>query len=384
MTLYRGLGGTGSATSDLDTTLYQQFLNQTITASNAAVSAQAAAESAETSAQTSASAAEAASIAAVAAYDSFDDRYLGAKASDPTVDNDGNALLTGALYFNTVNNIMEAYNGSSWVAAYIPASSYLSSTDPVYTGTLTGGTGVVNLGSGQVVKDSSGRVGLGTASPLSLLHLSTNNPEIRWADTDSLGIVQARHTGSAFLITVDPTNVDTSSNFQVAVDGAERLRVDASGNLLPGSDNSSTNGSSARRWSAIWAASGTIQTSDEREKTDIIDSPLGLDFILAQRPVAYKFKIGGNDVTVDEEGKEVVTPRPGQRQHFGLLAQHVKQTIGDTDFGGWIKTDPSDVDSSEGLRYDEFISPLIKAIQEQQEIIKQLTARIETLEVKGQ
>lgn len=47
---------------------------------------------------------------ATAAYDSFDDRYLGAKASDPTLDNDGNALIDGALYFDTTNNVMKVYD----------------------------------------------------------------------------------------------------------------------------------------------------------------------------------------------------------------------------------------------------------------------------------
>jgi len=52
-------------------------------------------------------------------YDSFDDRYLGSKTSDPTVDNDGNPLVAGALYFNSVSGIMKLYTGSAWVAAYV-------------------------------------------------------------------------------------------------------------------------------------------------------------------------------------------------------------------------------------------------------------------------
>ena len=54
---------------------------------------------------------------AAASYDAFDDRYLGSKSTVPTLDNDGNALLTGALYWNSVGNIMYVYTGSSWVAA---------------------------------------------------------------------------------------------------------------------------------------------------------------------------------------------------------------------------------------------------------------------------
>ena len=64
----------------------------------------------------------AAATAAEAAYDSFDDRYLGSKSTAPTLDNDGNALLTGAIYWNSVSNIMYTYSGSAWVAISTTAS----------------------------------------------------------------------------------------------------------------------------------------------------------------------------------------------------------------------------------------------------------------------
>jgi len=51
---------------------------------------------------------------AAAAVDGFDDTYLGPKSSDPTVDNDGDALTAGDLYFNTASNVMKVYNGSAW------------------------------------------------------------------------------------------------------------------------------------------------------------------------------------------------------------------------------------------------------------------------------
>ena len=58
--------------------------------------------------------ASAAATAAAASYDSFDDRYLGAKSSAPTLDNDGNSLVTGALYFNSVTAVMQVWSGSAW------------------------------------------------------------------------------------------------------------------------------------------------------------------------------------------------------------------------------------------------------------------------------
>ena len=86
-----------------------------VSAGNAATSASNAASSA-TSASNSATSASNSASAAAASYDAFDDRYLGSKASPPSVDNDGNALLTGALYFDTTANEMRVWTGSTWKA----------------------------------------------------------------------------------------------------------------------------------------------------------------------------------------------------------------------------------------------------------------------------
>jgi hypothetical protein len=87
--------------------------NASTSETNAASSASAASTSA-TNASNSASAAATSAANAEAAYDNFDDRYLGPKASDPTLDNDGDALLDGALYFNTTTNVLKYYNGTTW------------------------------------------------------------------------------------------------------------------------------------------------------------------------------------------------------------------------------------------------------------------------------
>ena len=81
---------------------------------NDAETAKTASETAKTASETAQSAAETAKTAAETAYDNFDDRYLGAKSSDPSADNDGDSLVTGALYFNTSNNLMMVYSGSAW------------------------------------------------------------------------------------------------------------------------------------------------------------------------------------------------------------------------------------------------------------------------------
>jgi hypothetical protein len=67
-----------------------------------------------TAAASSATAAASSAAEAATTYDNFDDRYLGAKAVPPTLDNNGNALITGALYWNSVDNAMYAWDGSAW------------------------------------------------------------------------------------------------------------------------------------------------------------------------------------------------------------------------------------------------------------------------------
>ena len=152
------------------------------------------------------------------------------------------------------------------------------------------------------------------------------------------------------------------------------------GDVIPHGDNTRTLGWSNERWTQLYAASGSINTSDRTEKNTIVDSDLGLSFINKLKPVSYKFN-------------------SGVRTHYGLIAQDIEDVlpgIGKTtgDFAAFIKTDNPAVlyeeseDTPEGkevgdvripakitygLRYSEFISPLIKAVQE-------LSAKVDALE----
>lgn len=101
-------------------------------AANAADSETNAANSA-TSANTSATEAASSASTALSAkddtealYDDFDDRYLGPLSSDPVTDNDGDALVVGALYYDTVNSVVKVYDGSQWLAAYASLGDALS------------------------------------------------------------------------------------------------------------------------------------------------------------------------------------------------------------------------------------------------------------------
>ena len=82
-----------------------------------------AAAASETAAANSATAAQNAQAAAEAALDTFDDDFLGAKSSDPTLDNDGNALTDGALYYNTTDNRMKVYDLGTTAWLFISPTS---------------------------------------------------------------------------------------------------------------------------------------------------------------------------------------------------------------------------------------------------------------------
>ena len=175
----------------------------------------------------------------------------------------------------------------------------------------------------------------------------------------------------------------------------------------PLTDNGGNLGTFANRWSAVYAVSGTINTSDQRGKTNITPCDLGLDFINSLHPVSYVRKVGyatTERVVVGEEEvpehydidnnlipattkpkyEDVAVPVPGVRTHYGLIAQDVAlavQAAGVKDFGGYVVGDamtlPKDnpVDAPQGLNYSEFVAPLIKAVQE-------LSARVKVLEAQ--
>jgi hypothetical protein len=98
------------------------------TSATSAAASATAAETSATSASASATAAATSATSAATSYDQFDDRYLGNKSSDPTLDNDGGALLTGALYFNDVIDAMKVYNGASWDLVAPDTSNFIDKT----------------------------------------------------------------------------------------------------------------------------------------------------------------------------------------------------------------------------------------------------------------
>jgi hypothetical protein len=171
--------------------------------------------------------------------------------------------------------------------------------------------------------------------------------------------------------------------FVFGTSATERMRLDSSGNIRPATDAGYTGhsdlGTSSFRYEDAYVRDGVTTGSDRNEKENITESNLGLAFIKELQPVSYTWKNNSSN-----------------RTHYGLIAQDIETWLSDndknnTDFAALIKEDISEEQDGSnyryGLRYTEFVSPLIKAIQEQQELIEtqqttinDLKSRIETLE----
>ncbi len=291
-------------------------------------------------------------------------------------------------------------------------------TDLNYTGTLTGGTGVVNLGSGQVYKDASGNVGIGTSSPaykFDLYNVSGATPGARISGNDQSNVrlrLANVGTGGINWDIVSGLNGVSNSFFSIydATAGATRLAIDNSGNLMAGTTsllgasaagtvhiNGGSNNSeeaplylrnqfstAGRYWKVgptnnggfiIFNASATGQymtygatswtaTSDERLKTNLLPIENAAQKISSLRAVTGRYK----------------TDAEGVSRSF-LIAQDVQSVLPEA-------VDVQDDEKNTlGLRYTEVIPLLVAAIKEQQTLIVSLqdtltalTARITALE----
>ena len=160
-----------------------------------------------------------------------------------------------------------------------------------------------------------------------------------------------------------------------------------SGNaFFPNQDNADDLGGGSNRWDDVRATNNVIQTSDRTKKNTITTCDLGLDFINKLLPVSFKWN--ETNKYNDEDGGYI--QNAGSRTHYGLIAQDIETLLGTigksaTDFAGFCKDvitediDGNKVDPAQteyGLRYTEFISPIIKAIQE-------LSAKVAALEAKS-
>lgn len=121
------------------------------------------------------------------------------------------------------------------------------------------------------------------------------------------------------------------------------------------------------RWRNLYIVNSPTVGSDARWKTDIRTTELGLDFVLGLRPVSCRL-IEGTKL-VSDDGLNTVTSVAGTRRHHMFVAQDVQRVLADrgmdgSTFAGWCLADKDDPDSMQMLRYEQFIPPIVKALQE--------------------
>jgi hypothetical protein len=215
----------------------------TASASSATASANSATTSGNsaTASANSATASANSATAAAASADAFDDIYLGTKSSDPSTDNDGDALAAGMLYFNSTNDILRVYSGSAWQDAAISSTGVVTLTgtqtltnktltspkineDVAVTSTATelnlldGSTAGAIANSKAVIYSAAGQVNgttlaiagtaiTSTAAELNLLDDATvTTAELNYSDLTTLGT-----TAASKVFTADANNLTTVS-----------------------------------------------------------------------------------------------------------------------------------------------------------------------------
>ena len=191
---------------------------------------------------------------------------------------------------------------------------------------------------------------------------------------------EVKNTQSAVMLTIEGRG---------APDGASNPRgtMTVYGVLKPANNDAQNLGSGSALWDNVYSANATIQTSDKNLKDNIKTSGLGLTFINKLKPVSYKKKDREDDIIMGSkaDGSDPIMgkyPRTFKREHYGLIAQDVKEVLDDLkidpiNFAGYI--DPNISEGTDdlplALRYEEFISPLIKAVQE-------LSTEVDTLKAE--
>lgn len=179
-------------------------------------------------------------------------------------------------------------------------------------------------------------------------------------------------------------NLNSSGNVRLFAGATPRTRQSATA-LSPYSDNAYSLGESGLRWSAVWAANGTIQTSDARDK-DVVDelsAEASGALIDAVQPKLFRWKIGENRVVEASRRRELLEPGnpnskhrevvetevvavPGRRVHSGFLAQDLRGAMlaQKLDFAAWGLEDKDDPDSRQWMRPDQLVPVLWSAVRD--------------------
>lgn len=249
----------------------------------------------------------------------------------------------------------------SSAAAGVPTWRRPTTADIAGLGTMaTQNATAVAITGGTVVADAvSAASGTINAAAIGTLHV-LGNAVVDGTIACAGGAFNTLDIG--FLEVLGNTLVDGQSHFvgNVLCDAALACGALQSHEISPETDNTWTNGDGTHRWTVVYATNGTINTSDIRDKVNVEDADLGLDFLMRLRPVKYEWRWGS-----------------GTR--YGIIAQELKAAMDEAgaDFEGWRKPAVSaGIEGRQGWAPDQFVTLLIKAVQE-------LSARVASLEGRG-
>ena len=304
---------------------------------NDAETAKTAAELAETNAETAQTAAEVAQAAAESALDNFDDRFLGAKASDPTVDNDGDALTDGALYFNTTDDVMKVYDltNTQWrqiqlstsdqanvntVAADLSGSNTIGTVAGSIANVNTTATNIANINTTAGIDTEISNVS-GISSAISAVNSNSANINAVNANSTNINLVAANNTNvtnvgsnissittaannladinafaniylgpSATAPTADPDGSALDVGDLYFDTASQTMKVYSSSGWIPA--GSSVNGTSSRFTYTVSSSTTTITGADDNTNTLAYDAGF-IDVYLNGVKM-----VNGTDVTV--------------------------------------------------------------------------------------
>ena len=304
---------------------------------NDAETAKTAAELAETNAETAQTAAEVAQAAAESALDNFDDRFLGAKASDPTVDNDGDALTDGALYFNTTDDVMKVYDltNTTWrqiqlttsdqanvntVAADLNGSNTIGTVAGSIANVNTTATNIANINTTAGIDTEISNVSSNSSAIVAVNNNETNINAVN-ANSTNINLVAANDTNvtnvgsnissittaannladinafaniylgpSATAPTVDPDGSALDVGDLYFDTASQTMKVYSSSGWIPA--GSSVNGTSSRFTYTVSSSTTTITGADDNSNTLAYDAGF-IDVYLNGVKM-----VNGTDVTV--------------------------------------------------------------------------------------
>ncbi|GAA4066344.1 hypothetical protein GCM10022389_08880 [Flavobacterium cheonanense] len=198
---------------------------------------------------------------------------------------------------------------------------------------------------------------------------------------DSGGDTYTRDFALGFYKGASGGSAMATGSIEYIVDGLDELLLEAS-SLNPLVDNDTRLGGSSKRWTAVWATNGTIQTSDMKLKKDVVELKYGLKEVMQLNPISYKWK--SNRI-----GKTAI-PDQLQETKLGFSAQQLLDVLPEVvETHSWYPKDEEGnferkQNENLGVRYAEITPVIVKAIQEQQEQIESLKVTVEELKKQNE